>query len=244
MPRAKSGLFFKKIEEMHKNSVDFIVNAASDLKSSLMGIEIASQFPFFYTSVGVHPHETENMSETDVETLKKLAEKDKVVAVGEIGLDFHYDFSPRDLQRKWFKRQLQLAKEVDLPVIIHSREAAKECFDIVKESGVNKGVIHSYSGSWRMALDYIDLGFYIGIGGMVTFKNAKKPIETVEKVPLERILLETDSPYLSPEPVRGTRNNSQNLSYICDKIAHIKQISSEIVAKITSENSMDLFSLK
>jgi len=235
---------FELIEEMHNNGVDFIVNAASDLKSSLVGIEIASQFSFFYAAVGVHPHESENMSEEDIKTLRKLSENDKVVAIGEIGLDFHYDFSPRDLQRKWFKRQLQLAKEIDLPVIIHSRDAAKECFDIIKESCVSKGVIHSYSGSWQMALDYIDLGFYIGIGGMVTFKNAKKPIETVEKVPLDRILLETDSPYLSPEPVRGTRNNSQNLCYICDKIAQIKQISSENVAEITFQNSLELFSLK
>ncbi len=235
---------FELIGKMHENGVDYIINAGSDLKSSLAGINISSAFPFFYAAVGVHPHEVSDMTDDDIKTLRKYAENENVVAVGEIGLDFYYDFSPRELQRKWFVRQLELAKEIDLPVIIHSREAAKECFDIIKNSGVRKGVIHSYSGSWQMALDYVELGFYIGIGGMVTFKNARKPIETVEKVPIDRILLETDSPYLSPVPLRGTRNNSQNLKYICDKIAQIKQISPENVAKITSENSMELFSLK
>ncbi len=235
---------YKLIEEMHKNGVEYIVNAGADMKSSLAGVELCERFPFFYAAVGVHPHDAENMTEADIQTLREYSKNDKVVAIGEIGLDYHYDFSPRDLQRKWFVRQLELAKELDLPVIIHSREAAQECFDIIKESNVRKGVIHSYSGSYQMALDYIDMGFYIGIGGMVTFKNAKKPVETVRNIPIEKILIETDSPYLSPVPKRGDRNNSQNLKYICDKIGEIKQIQPEKVAKITLENSLDLFSLK
>ena len=181
---------YELIREMHKNGVDYIVNAASDMKSSLTGIKLSSEFPFFYASVGVHPHEVSDMSENDIEILRNYSKNDKIVAIGEIGLDFHYDFSPRDLQKKWFIRQLELAKELDMPVIIHSREAAGECFDIIAKSGVNKGVIHSYSGSWQMALDYIKLGFYIGVGGIITFKNARKSIETVEKVPLEIILAE------------------------------------------------------
>lgn len=235
---------YELIKEMHENGVDYIVNAGSDMKSSLTGIELASKFPFFYAAVGVHPHDVQNMSENDMEILRKYLKNDKVVAAGEIGLDFHYDFSPRDLQKKWFIRQLELAKEIDMPVIIHSRDAAQECFDIIEKSGVRKGVIHSYSGSYQMALDYIKLGFYIGVGGIVTFKNARKSVETVANIPLEKILVETDSPYLAPVPVRGMRNNSQNLVYICEKIAQIKQTTLENVARTTAENSKILFSLK
>ncbi len=224
--------------------MSYIVNAASDIKSSLDGINLSREFSFFYAAVGVHPHEVENMSEEDIQILRNYSKNEKVVAIGEIGLDFYYDFSPRDLQRKWFIRQLELAKELDMPVIIHSREASAECFDIIKESGVKKGVIHSYSGSAQMALDYIKLGFYIGVGGIVTFKNAKKSVDTVSKIPLGKILIETDSPYLAPEPVRGGRNNSQNLKYICEKIAQIKQITPEEVACTTAENSKNLFFVK
>lgn len=232
---------FQLIKEMNENGVDYIINAGVDVKSSLAGINLSSEFSFFYAAVGVHPHEVESISENDIQTLKEYSKNEKVVAIGEIGLDYYYEFSPKELQRKWFIRQLELAKELDLPVIIHSRDAAQECFDIIKNSGVNKGVIHSYSGSAQMAKDYIDLGFHIGVGGIITFKNARKLIETVESVPIERILVETDSPYLSPVPLRGTRNNSQNLKYICDKIAQVKQIEPENVAKITSENAINLF---
>ncbi|MCI8804772.1 MAG: TatD family hydrolase [Clostridiales bacterium] len=235
---------YELIKKIHEGGVSYIVNAASDIKSSLDGINLSREFSFFYAAVGVHPHEVENMSEEDIQILRNYSKNEKVVAIGEIGLDFYYDFSPRDLQRKWFIRQLELAKELDMPVIIHSREASAECFDIIKESGVKKGVIHSYSGSAQMALDYIKLGFYIGVGGIVTFKNAKKSVDTVSKIPLGKILIETDSPYLAPEPVRGGRNNSQNLKYICEKIAQIKQITPEEVACTTAENSKNLFFVK
>ncbi len=235
---------YELIKKIHEGGVSYIVNAASDIKSSLDGINLSHEFSFFYAAVGVHPHEVENMSEEDIQILRNYSKNEKVVAIGEIGLDFYYDFSPRDLQRKWFIRQLELAKELDMPVIIHSREASAECFDIIKESGVKKGVIHSYSGSAQMALDYIKLGFYIGVGGIVTFKNAKKSVDTVSKIPLGKILIETDSPYLAPEPVRGSRNNSQNLKYICEKIAQIKQITPEEVACTTAENSKNLFFVK
>ena len=232
---------YELIKKIHEGGVSYIVNAASDIKSSLDGINLSHEFSFFYAAVGVHPHEVENMSEEDIQILRNYSKNEKVVAIGEIGLDFYYDFSPRDLQRKWFIRQLELAKELDMPVIIHSREASAECFDIIKESGVKKGVIHSYSGSAQMALDYIKLGFYIGVGGIVTFK---KSVDTVSKIPLGKILIETDSPYLAPEPVRGSRNNSQNLKYICEKIAQIKQITPEEVACTTAENSKNLFFVK
>lgn len=229
------------LKEMFDNNVDYIINAGSDIRSSLFGIKLANQYANLFAAVGVHPHEVENMTNKDMESLREFVKEEKVVAIGEIGLDYYYDFSPRDKQRFWFKEQLALAKELDMPVIIHSRDAAQEVFDIIEKSGVRKGVIHSYSGSYQMALDYINMGFYIGIGGVVTFNNAKKVVETVEKIPIQRILTETDSPYLSPVPVRGTRNNSQNIKYICEKIGEIKQISPDMVAEIASENAKDLF---
>lgn len=229
------------IEEMHTNGVDYIINVGSDMKSSVKSMELAKKYDFIYAAIGVHPHEVENMTEDDIETLKKYAEYEKVVAIGEIGLDYYYDFSPRDKQRYWFERQLELAAQLDLPVSIHSREAAQETFDIIKNSNVRKGVIHAYSGSVEMARDYINMGFYLGIGGVVTFKNAKKLIDVVSFAPMERILLETDSPYLSPVPVRGTVNNSQNLKYVAEKIGEIKQISAEKVCKITTQNAKVVF---
>ena len=229
------------IEEMHANGVDNIINIGSDIESSIVSMDIARKYDFIYAAVGVHPHSVENMTEDDIEKLKAFAEYEKVVAIGEIGLDYYYDFSPRDKQRYWFKRQLELAGELDMPVSIHSRDAAKETFDIIKESGIRKGVIHAYSGSVEMAKDYMDMGFYLGIGGVVTFKNAKKLIDVVRYAPMERILLETDSPYLSPVPLRGSVNNSQNLKYVAEKIGEIKQISPQKVCEITARNANVVF---
>lgn len=229
------------IEEMHSNGVDYIINIGADMESSVKSIDLAKKYDFIYAAVGVHPHEVENMTEEDISTLRRYTEYKKVVAIGEIGLDYYYDFSPRDKQRYWFAKQLDLAAELNMPVSIHSRDAAQETFDIIKNSAVRKGVIHAYSGSVDMAKDYIDMGFYIGVGGVITFKNAKKLIDVVSFAPMERILLETDSPYLSPVPVRGTVNNSQNLKYVVDKISEIKQISAEKVCEITSQNAKGIF---
>lgn len=229
------------IEEMHSNGVDNIINIGADMASSLRSIELAKKYDFIYAAVGVHPHEVDSMTDEDIETLRKYAGYDKVVAIGEIGLDYYYDLSPRDKQRYWFERQLELAGELNMPVSIHSRDASQETFDIIKNSSVRKGVIHAYSGSVEMAKDYIDMGFYIGVGGVVTFKNAKKLIDVVRFAPVERILLETDSPYLSPVPVRGTVNNSQNLKYVAEKIGEIKQISPDEVCKITAQNAKGIF---
>ncbi len=229
------------IEEMHSNGVDFIINAGSDVPSTKVSIELAEKYGFIYAAAGVHPHEAGSMTEKDLDFIRRCCAHEKVVAVGEIGLDYHYDFSPRESQRYWFERQLELARELDMPVVIHSREAAQETFDIIEKSGVRKGTIHAYSGSVEMARDYIDMGFHIGVGGVVTFKNAKKLIDVVEFLPLERILLETDSPYLSPVPVRGTVNNSQNLKYIAEKISEIKQIPYAEVCSVTSKNAEVVF---
>ena len=204
--------------------IETVVNASSDIKSSKASIALSEKYPFFYAAVGVHPHEVENITEADIDELRELSKHPKVVAIGEIGLDYYYDLSPRDLQRHWFKRQLELADELKMPVIIHSRDAAQECFDIIKNSNVRNGVIHCYSGSAEMAEEYIKMGFYIGVGGSLTFKNNKKGVETVERIPIEKILIETDSPYLAPVPYRGKRNDSRLLKYVVERISQIKNI--------------------
>jgi len=230
--------------------VECIVNAGADLESSRKGIEMAAKYDFLYTAVGVHPHDAKELDEEAFEELERLSYGHKVVAIGEIGLDYHYDNSPRDIQQKWFLRQLDLAKKRELPVIIHSRDASAQTYEIIKSAGLSErsgkgaGVIHCYSGSAQMALDYIKMGYYLGIGGVITYNNAKKTVEVVESVPLERILIETDCPYLSPVPNRGKRNDSQNLKYICDKISEIKQIGVEDVAEITYKNAQTLFDIK
>ncbi len=227
-----------------EHNIGYIINAGCDMKSSYAGLELSRKWKNFYAAVGIHPHSADELNDENSETLRKLSADPKAVAIGEIGLDYYYDFCDREVQRDCFKRQLELAAEVELPVIIHSREAAAETFNIIKESGVRQGVIHSYSGHTEMALEYIKLGFYIGVGGMITFKNAKKSLEVVRNIPLERILVETDSPYLAPVPVRGHRNDSQNLRYIIDKISEIKQISPEKTEKTTLNNALTLFDKK
>lgn len=226
---------------LQQEGVDNVVNVASDIASAKASIALSEKFPFFYASVGVHPHEVGKLHEEDINTLKELLKHPKVVAIGEIGLDYYYDLSPRDDQRYWFRRQLELASELDMPVIIHSRDAAQECFDIIKESSVRKGVIHCFSGSAQMAKDYINMGFYIGIGGSITFKNNKKGIEVVEQIPIEKILIETDSPYLAPVPFRGRRNDSRLLKYVVEKISEVKKIPESDICNITKNNAQNVY---
>ena len=221
--------------------IETVINASSDIKSSKASIALSEKYPFFYAAVGVHPHEVENITEADIDELRELSKHPKVVAIGEIGLDYYYDLSPRDLQRHWFKRQLELADELKMPVIIHSRDAAQECFDIIKNSNVRNGVIHCYSGSAEMAEEYIKMGFYIGVGGSLTFKNNKKGVETVERIPIEKILIETDSPYLAPVPYRGKRNDSRLLKYVVERISQIKNIPENDICNITKNNAQNLF---
>lgn len=232
------------LQGLKNHNVGYVVNIGADMKSSYNSIKLAEKYDFVYASVGVHPHEAISVKEEDYKTLENWLQQEKVVALGEIGLDFYYDFSPRDIQRQVFKRQLKICENITKPVIIHSREASQEVFDIIKDSKVRKGVVHAYSGSLEMALEYIKLGFYIGVGGVLTFKNANKLLNVVENIPLEHILIETDSPYLAPVPVRGTRNNSQNLKYIVEKISEIKQIEPEKVEKITLETAKKFFCIK
>ncbi|MBP3888302.1 MAG: TatD family hydrolase [Cellulosilyticum sp.] len=232
------------IESLREKGVDFIVNAAADMKSCHTSLALAEKYPFIYSSVGVHPHDVKELTEANIEEMRRLAQNAKVVAIGEIGLDYYYDNSPREDQRKWFKVQLELAKELDLPVIIHSRDASQETFDIIMESGVKEGVIHCFSGSYELAKEYVKRGFYLGIGGSLTFKNAKKTVEVVEGIDLDHILIETDCPYLTPVPHRGERNDSSYLKFVVEKIAEIKGISTDEVAQVSSENAKKLFRIK
>ncbi len=215
------------LESFPAAGIDYVVNAGIDLRSTEYGIALSEKYDFFYCAAGVHPHEAKTLDEEGFKELVQLAQFSKVVAIGEIGLDFHYDNSPRNTQRYWFKRQLELAEQLEKPVIIHSREAAAECFNMIKSSNIRRGVIHCYSGSVEMAMDYIKMGFYIGIGGVVTYKNAKTLKEVARQIPLDKLVLETDCPYLSPEPVRGKRNDSKNLIYIAEEISRIRQTKEE-----------------
>ncbi|MBC7959461.1 MAG: TatD family hydrolase [Vallitaleaceae bacterium] len=223
-----------------------VINVAADMESSYASVELAKKYDFIYAAVGVHPHDVKSMMEEDLEKLIALAAYEKVVAIGEIGLDYYYDYSPKEVQRLWFREQIILAKELELPIIVHSRDAAQETFDLIMELGADSvgGVIHCYSGSKEMAKIYTDKGFYLGIGGVITYDNAKILKEVVREIPIERLLIETDCPYLSPVPNRGKRNDSKNLTYVVDAIAKIKQISAEEVVSITYNNATQLFQTK
>lgn len=233
------------IEELPEKGVAYVVNVGSTLETSRMSVELAARYPFIYAAVGVHPHEVSQMSSRDLATLEAMATGQKVVAIGEIGLDYYYDFSPRELQREWFAQQIDLAYSLGLPIIIHDREAHADVLDILKakKDRIVGGVMHCYSGSWEMAKDFMDLGLYISLGGPVTFKNAKRPVEVAQKIPLDRLVIETDSPYLAPTPHRGKRNNPAYVGLVAQKIAEIRGMSFEEIAEITLNNAKKLFKI-
>lgn len=232
------------LSSMNENGVDFILNSGESLRASKAGVELGKKYDFIYSASGIHPSNTKNMTEEIYNEIKEFTKNEKVVAIGEIGLDYHYDNTNKEKQRYWFKRQLEMAKELSMPVIIHSRDAAQECFDIIKESGVNKGIIHCYSGSPEMALAYVKLGFYIGIGGVLTYNNAKKTVDCVRILPLNKIVLETDCPYLAPVPNRGKRNDSTMIKFVAEKIAEIKHVPVNEVYSVTSQNAKNVFGIK
>ncbi|MDF2872823.1 MAG: hydrolase, TatD family [Anaerocolumna sp.] len=219
--------------------VGYVVNIGASLKSSENSLALAKEYPFIYAAIGVHPSETAELNEENFNWLKEAVKEPKVVAVGEIGLDYYWDTPERTVQKVWFERQMELAKEVNLPAIIHSRDAAADTLEMIQSSNLKSvgGIIHCFSYTKEMAKSYLDMGFYLGIGGVLTFKNAKKLREVVEYAPIESIVLETDSPYLSPEPNRGKRNSSLNLRYVADKIAEIKGLDYEEVIRITEQNA-------
>lgn len=229
---------------MEENGVGTIVNSAANWDSVTEVVELAHKYPFVYAAVGMHPDEVGDLNDERFEYLKSQCQKDKVVAVGEIGLDYYWDNESHDVQKKWFIKQLELARELDLPVIIHSRDAAADTLEIMKEYGQGlRGVIHCFSYSIELAREYVKMGYYIGIGGVVTFKNGRKLKEIAAEIPLERILLETDCPYLAPVPFRGKRNCSAYISYVAQEIANLKGISYEEVVAQTEKNGKELFQI-
>ena len=230
------------LQSMPQLGVDLIVDPGCNEASSRKAIELAETFDFVYAAVGWHPSDLidEGYTEESLETIRELAKHPKVVAIGEIGLDYYWDKSYIDLQKDVLSKQIRLAQELDLPVIIHDREAHGDILELVKQYDV-PGVFHCYSGSVEMAKILLDRGWYLGFDGPVTYKNNRKQGEVVAMCPLDRMLIETDSPYLSPTPLRGTRNNSGNLRYVVDKLAEIKGLSHEEMAAITKENGRRLF---
>ncbi|HHW47786.1 MAG TPA: TatD family hydrolase [Clostridiaceae bacterium] len=234
------------LQRAFDSGVKYILNASSDVESAKVAISLARKFDFVYAAVGVHPHNVENINDGTLSILLDFASDHKVVAIGEIGLDYYYDNSPRELQRYWFSKQINLAKELSLPVIVHNRESHEDALRIIKNEGAREvgGVFHCYSGSVEMARELLDNEFYISVGGTVTFKNAKKIIDVVKYVPLDRLLIETDCPYLTPEPYRGRRNESVYVRLVAEKVAEIKGVCFEEIAGITTENAKRLFRIK
>ncbi|HZK57605.1 MAG TPA: TatD family hydrolase [Clostridia bacterium] len=233
------------IKRAKQNDIQYILNPGADLNTSIRAVNLSEKYDMIYAAVGVHPHEVKDMDEDTIEVLKALTNREKVVAIGEIGLDFYYDNSPRDTQREWFRKQIELAKEVNLPIIIHDRDAHGEVFDTLKkhDAGALGCVMHCYSGSVEMAREYVKMGIYVSLAGPVTFKNARKTYEVAKEIPLEWLLVETDSPYLTPVPYRGKRNEPAYVRFVAQKVAEAKQISIEEVARQTTLNTKKLFKI-
>ena len=271
------------IKTIEASDVDYVADIGYDLASSKLAVEHAARYPWCYAVVGCHPHDARSMDDMELAMYKGLARKKKVVAIGEIGLDFHYDHSPRDIQREWFRRQIRMANQLKMPIVIHSREADQETMDILKEEGAfseerkswfpkrpdpsgytlkkseaakkasddpadhmaddARVLIHCFSGSAELAAQYVKLGATISVAGPVTYKNNRKTVAVVAEVPMDFLLVETDSPYLSPEPLRGRRNMSPNVKYTAQKVAEIKDMTLEEVAAKTKENAMRFYGI-
>lgn len=229
---------FKRIEE----KLDFVVNIGFDLESSEKSVEYADKYPFIYAVIGFHPDEIEGYSDEAEKRLEKLAKNPKVLAIGEIGLDYHWMTRPKEEQFKIFRRQLELARRVNKPVVIHTREAMEDTINILNEYPDIKGILHCYPGSVESAKKMIDR-FYLGIGGVLTFKNAKKLVEVVKQIPIENLVIETDCPYMAPTPYRGQRNEPIYTEEVAKKIAELKNMSYDDVVRITNENTRKVFEM-
>ena len=259
------------VRAIEDSELDYVMDIGFDLPSSKLAVDHAAKYPWCYAAVGCHPHDTDSMDDMQLALIKGLAKKKKVMAIGEIGLDFHYDHSPRDVQREWFRRQIRLANELKMPIAIHSREADQEVLDILKEEGafsderkswfperpdttgyVSKQpgtckdarvLLHCFSGSSELGSQYVKLGATISIAGPVTYKNNRKTVGVVAELPLDFLLVETDSPYLTPEPFRGKKNDHSKVEYTARKVAEIKGLSLEEVAAKTKENAMRFYGI-
>lgn len=259
------------VRAIEDSELDYVMDIGFDLPSSKLAVDHAAKYPWCYAAVGCHPHDTDSMDDMQLALIKGLSKKKKVMAIGEIGLDFHYDHSPRDVQREWFRRQIRLANELKMPIAIHSREADQEVLDILKEEGafsderkswfperpdttgyVSKQpgtckdarvLLHCFSGSAELGSQYVKLGATISIAGPVTYKNNRKTVGVVAELPLDFLLVETDSPYLTPEPFRGKKNDPSKVEYTARKVAEIKGLSLEEVAAKTKENAMRFYGI-
>lgn len=233
------------LTSLAENGIGYVVNVASSLKTIPKTVHLMEQYPFLYGAIGVHPEECGALTEENFSVIEENLKREKAVAVGEIGLDYYWDTVEKDIQKKWFARQIALAGEYKKPMIIHSRDAAKDTLDIMKGSRAAEigGVIHCFSYGVEMAREYLNMGFYLGIGGVVTFKNAKKLKEVAAYAPIDRILLETDCPYLAPVPNRGKRNSSLNLVYVAKEVAKLKNMDYDEVVAITEKNAKEMYGI-
>lgn len=254
------------IEKIEASDVGYVMDVGFNLESSVLAVKHAEKYPWCYAVVGCHPHDTKDMDDMQLMMIKGLAKKNKVMAIGEIGLDFHYDFSERDVQEEWFRKQIQLANELKMPIVIHSREADELVMTILREEGAFSNerlswfpkrtgpngellpdarvLLHCFSGSREIGQQYIKLGATLSIAGPITYKNARKGIEVVENIPIDFLLVETDAPYLTPEPFRGKPNMSPYVEYTAKKVAEIKNMEYQDVVGITCENAKRFFGIK
>lgn len=230
------------LRAMLRDEVCGIVQCATDPASCDAAIALAEQYDGIYAAVGFHPENLEGLADEDLENCRRLLSHSKVVAIGEIGLDYYWDSSPRPVQQAWFSRQMAMAKEADLPIIVHDRDAHEDTLRLLKDAKP-RGVLHAFSGSAEMAKEILDLGMYIGLGGVVTFKNARKTVEVARMIPLDRLLLETDAPYMSPEPFRGRRNDSTKIRFVAERIADIRGMTTDAILDITANNARQLFGI-
>ncbi len=232
------------IQSLSSYGVGLVTNIGANISTSKQAVALANRYDFIYATVGIHPGDVEEVKEEDIEELRRLAtENPKVRAIGEIGLDYHYDDVQPELQQFWFRRQLQLAKELDMPVVIHDRDSKGKCIEILKEVEISNGVMHCFSGSAETAKELIKMGFMISFTGVLTFKNARRAIEACAAVPLERLMVETDCPYMAPEPHRGERNFSGYVRHVAEKMAEIKGVSVEELTRITTENGKRFYGI-
>ncbi len=233
------------LSSMQANGIGTIVNVGADILSSMNSLKLAQEYPFIYAALGVHPSDVDCLRDETFSWLAEHIHDDKVVALGEIGLDYYWEKDPKKQQEQqyWFRKQFMLAKREEVPIIIHSRDAAQATYEMMTDMGAEQtvGVVHCYSYSMEFAREFIRMGYYIGVGGVVTFKNSKKLKEVVAEIPMEKILLETDCPYLAPDPNRGKRNSSLNLPYVVAEIARIRNMSEEDVIAITEENAKRMY---
>ncbi|MGE7271797.1 TatD family hydrolase [Brevibacillus panacihumi] len=234
------------IARAKENGVDTIVNIGFNAETIPTCLELADNYDFIYAVIGWHPQDAKDMTGEHLEWIEELSRHPKVVGLGEMGLDYHWDTSPRDVQAEVFRKQIRLARKLDKPIIIHNRDAHQDVISILKEEKASEvgGIMHCFSGSWETAKLALNMNFYISFGGPLTFKNAKQPKEVAAKVPLDRLLIETDCPYLTPHPFRGKRNESGYVRYVCEEMANLHGLSYEEMAKITSDNARRLFRLE